>query len=61
MTEQRETEEFQTPPTTHQVLEEEDDGVIYLNRILPLDPMFQDSTDLLTCGKPKPPHERRTD
>ena len=50
---------FQTPPTTprQQVLEEEDDGVIYLNRILPLDPMFQDSTDLLTCGKPKPPHD----
>ena len=50
MTEQRETEVFQTPPTTprQQVLEEEDDGVIYLNRILPLDPTYQDSTDLLT-------------
>ena len=32
----RETEVFQTPPTTprHQELVEEDDGVIYLNRIL---------------------------
>ena len=59
MTEQRETEVFQTPPTTprHQVLEEEDDGVIYLNRILPLDCTYQDSSDLLTCGKPKPPHD----
>ena len=35
----RETEVFQTPPTTpcQHLLEEEDDGVIYLNRILPID------------------------
>ena len=39
------------------LLEEEDDGVIYLNRILPIDHTHQDSTDLLTCGKPKPPHD----
>ena len=38
-------------------MEEEDDGVIYLNRILPIDHTYQDSNDLLTCGKPKPPHD----
>ena len=59
MTIPRETEVFQTPPTTprQQLLEEEDDGVIYLNRILPIDHTHQDSNDLLTCGKPKPPHD----
>ena len=35
----RETEVFQTPPTTPRYKEVvEDDGVIYLNRILPVDP-----------------------
>ena len=29
----------------------------YLNRILPIDPTYEDSTDLLPCGKPKPPHD----
>ena len=55
----RETEGFQTPPPTpRQVhVEEEDDGVIHLHRILPLDPTYEDSTDLLSCGKPRPPHD----
>ena len=55
----RETEVFQTPPTTprHQEVVEEDDGVIYLNRILPIDPTYQDSPDTLPGGKPKPPHD----
>ena len=55
----RETEVFQTPPTTPRCKEalEEDDGVIYLNRILPIDPMYQDSSDTLPSGKPKPPHD----
>ena len=56
----RETEVFGTPPTTprqHLLEEEEEDGVIYLNRILPIEHTHQDSTDLLTCGKPKPPHD----
>ena len=56
----RETEVFQTPPPTprqHLLVEEEEDGVIYLNRILPIDHTHQDSADLLTCGKPKPPHD----
>ena len=55
----RETEIFQTPPPTprQHLLEEEDDGVIYLNRILPIDPTYEDSSDLLPCGKPKPPHD----
>ena len=55
----RETEVFQTPPPTprQQPVEEEDDGVIHLNRILPLDPTYEDSTDLLPCGKPRPPHD----
>ena len=59
ITNSRDTEVFQTPPTTprHSTIEEEDDGTIYLNRILPLDPTHQDSTDLLACGKPKPPHD----
>ena len=41
----RETEVFQTPPTTPRDREvvEEDDGVIYLNRILPIDSTYQDS------------------
>ena len=54
----RETEVFQTPPTTPRYPEEieEDDGVIYLNRILPVDPTYQDSSDTLPSGKPKPPH-----
>ena len=41
----QETEDFQTPPPTpRQPLELEmtDDGVIYLNRILPLDPTYED-------------------
>ena len=55
----RKTEVFQTPPPTPRQypLEEEDDGIIHLNRILPLDPTYEDSTDLLSCGKPKPPHD----
>ena len=56
----RETEVFQTPPTTPRykdVVMEEDDGVIYLNRILPIDPTYQDSSDTLPSGKPKPPHD----
>ena len=55
----RETEVFQTPPLTprQQLLEEEDDGVIYLNRILPIDPAYEDSLEFLSCGKPKPPHD----
>ena len=54
-----ETEVFQTPPTTPRYGEvvEEDDGVIYLNRILPTDPTYQDSPDTLPGGKPKPPHD----
>ena len=59
MTAPTETEVFQTPPTTprQHLLKEGDDGVIYLNRILPIDHTHQDSMDLLTCGKPKPPHD----
>ena len=55
----RETEVFQTPPPTPRQLlvEEEDDGVIHLHRILPLDPTYEDLTDLLPCGKSKPPHD----
>ena len=55
----RETEVFQTPPTTPRQQEavEEDDGVIYLNRILPIDTAYQDSSDTLPGGKPKPPHD----
>ena len=55
----RETEVFQTPPTTprHQEAVKEDDGVIYLNRILPIDPACQDSPDTMFGGKPKPPHD----
>ena len=55
----RETEVFQTPPTTPRYREvvEEDDGVIYLNRILPIDPTYRDSSDALPSGKPKPPHD----
>ena len=55
----RETEVFQTPPTTPRYREvvEEDDGVIYLNRILPIDPNYQDSPDTLPSGKPKLPHD----
>ena len=55
----RETEVFQTPPTTprHREVVEEDDGVIYLNRILPIDHAYQDSPDTLSSGKPKPPHD----
>ena len=55
----RENEVFQTPPTTprRQEAVEEDDGVIYLNRILPLDPTYQDASDTLPGGKPKPPHD----
>ena len=55
VTNSRETEVFQTPPTTprHHLMEEE----IYLNRILPLDFTYQDSSDLLTCSKPEPPHD----
>ena len=55
----RETEVFQTPPTTprRQEIGEEEDGVIYLNRILPIDPTYEDSYDLLPGGKPKPSHD----
>ena len=55
----RETEVFQTPPTTpcRQETGEEEDGVIYLNRILPIDPTYEDSYDLSPGGKPKPPHD----
>ena len=31
--------------------------IIHLHRILPLDPTYEDSTDLLSCGKPRPPHD----
>ena len=51
----RATEVFQTPPRQLPV-EEEDDGVIHPNRILPLD-SDEDSMDLLPCGKPRPPHD----
>ena len=34
----------------------EDEGVIHLNRILPLDPTYEDLTDL-PCGKPRLPHD----
>ena len=56
----RETEVFQTPPPTPRqqfALDIEDEGVIHLNRILPLDPTYEDLMDLLPCGKPKPPHD----
>ena len=55
----RETEVFQTPPTTPRYKEavEEDGGVIYLNCILPIDPTYQDSPDTLPGGKPKSPHD----
>ena len=36
---------------------EDDDGVIYLNRISPIDPTCQDSPETLPRGKPKPPHD----
>ena len=55
-----ETEVFQTPPPTPRqqpVLDVEDEGVIHLNRILPLDPAYEDLMDLLPCGKPRPPHD----
>ena len=51
----RETEVFQTP--RYQEVVEEDDGVIYLNRILPIDLAYQDSPETLPGGKPKPPHD----
>ena len=56
----QESENFQTPPTTprHSLeLDIEDDGIIHLNRILPLDPTYEDLSDLLPCGKPRPPHD----
>ena len=55
----RDMEVFQTPPTTprQQVEVEEEDGTIYLNRILPIDPTYQDLSDMLPGGKPKPPHD----
>ena len=55
----RETEVFQTPPNTprRQETGEEEDGVIYLNRILPIDPTYEDSYDLLPGGKTKTPHD----
>ena len=56
----RETEVFQTPPQTprqQSVLDVDDEGVIYLNRILSLDPTCEDLMDLLPCGKPRPPHD----
>ena len=56
----RETEVFQTPPQTfcqQLVLDVEDEGIIYLNRILPLDPTYEDQMDLLPCGKPRLPHD----
>ena len=46
----RETEVFQTPPTTPR-RQEVVDGVIYLNRILPIDPAYQDSPDTLLALK----------
>ena len=56
----RETEVFQTPPPTPRqqpLLDVEDEGVIFLNRILPIDPTCEDLMDLLPCGKPRPPHD----
>ena len=56
----QETEVFQTPPPTPRqqlALEVEDEGVIHLNRILPLDPSYKEMTDSLPCGKPRPPHD----
>ena len=55
----RDIEVFQTPPPTprQQPLDVEDEGVIPLNRILPLDPTYEDLTDRLPCGKPRPPHD----
>ena len=56
----RETEVFQTPPPTPRqqlLLDVEDEGVIYLNRILPIDSTYEDLMDLLPCGKPRPPHD----
>ena len=54
-----ETEVFQTLPTTPRDREEveEDDGVICLIRILPIDATYQDSPDMLPGGKPKPPRD----
>ena len=51
------SEIFQTPPPTPRQqfgLDLEDDGIIFLNRILPLDPTYEDLNDLLPCGKPRP-------
>ena len=45
---------FQTPPPTPRQPLVED---IYLNRILPIDPTYEDSLEFLACGKPKPPHD----
>ena len=45
----RETEVFQTPPTTprYQEVVQEHDGVIYFESYLPIDPTYQDSSE--TC------------
>ena len=56
----QESEIFQTPPHTprQQVgLDMEDDGIIYLNRILPFDLTYENLHDILLCGKPRPPHD----
>ena len=39
------------------MLVEEEEGVIYFNRILPIDTAYQDSPETLPGGKPKPPHD----
>ena len=55
---QQEVETFTAPQTT---IEGDvgmvDDGVIYLNQVLPVDPTYTDPTETLTCGKPRPPHD----
>ena len=54
----QEGEVFQTPPPTpRQQIDLEDNGIIHLNRILPIDPTYKDSDDRLPCGKPRPPHD----
>ena len=50
---------FKTPLNTprRQEIGEEEEGVTHLNRILPIDPTYEDSYDLSPGGKPKPPHD----
>ena len=46
-----------SPAVSRILLDVEDEGVTYLNRILPIDPTYDDLMDLLPCGKPRPPHD----